>query len=131
MKKVYLFLWLFLAGYKPSYAQYGACTAIDYIKAPTLSSSLGNGYGSKGMAISADGNTLAVGNPQESYAGMRVNPAFTGTANGSGAVFIYRRSDSLSPWVYQAYLKASNTITSGLFGSSLALSADGTTLAVG
>ncbi|MDI9318966.1 MAG: hypothetical protein QM530_00690, partial [Phycisphaerales bacterium] len=125
MKKIYLFLLLLFAGYKPATAQYGSCTAIDYIKAPTLSSSSGNGYGTKGMVISADGNTLAVGNPQESYAGMGVNPTFTGTANGSGAVFVYRRSDSLSPWVFQAYLKPSNTSTSDLFGSSLALSADG------
>ncbi|MDI9319371.1 MAG: hypothetical protein QM530_02750, partial [Phycisphaerales bacterium] len=131
MKRYYLFLLLPLAGYTPATAQYGACTTVDYIQAPSLtSSSLGDGFGAK-TVISADGNTLAVGNKNESRSGTGVNPAVTGSVAGAGAVFVYTRADSLSIWVVQAYIKASNTGTSDLFGASVALSADGTTLAVG
>src|SRR5690554_5224995 len=47
----------------------------------------------------------------------------------SGAVYLYQRTDG--NWVPQAYIKASNAGANDLFGTSLALSADGNTLAVG
>ena len=70
------------------------------------------------LSLSGDGNTLAVGASQDGF-----------LANVSGAVYIYGRSGSF--WQQEAYLKASNPGTSDLFGSSLDLSADGMTLAVG
>ena len=50
------------------------------------------------------------------------------SALDSGAVYLFRYGLA---WAQQAYLKASNTDTGDTFGSSISLSADGTTLAVG
>ncbi|MDI9320122.1 MAG: T9SS type A sorting domain-containing protein [Phycisphaerales bacterium] len=131
MERVYLFLLLLLAGYKPSTAQFSACTTVDYIQAQYLLAGGVDGLGGKGMAISADGNTMAVANTYDKGSGTGVNPAATGTLTAAGAVYVYTRTDSLSHWVFQAYIKASNTGNGDLFGHSLALSADGNTLAVG
>lgn len=73
------------------------------------------------IALSSDGNTLAVGAQSED-----------GTSNGaedSGAVYVFARS--AGTWMQQDYLKASNTGASDRFGSTVALSGDGNTLAVG
>jgi hypothetical protein len=51
------------------------------------------------------------------------------TADYSGAVYLF--SNGSGSWAQTAYLKASNTDAGDLFGDSLALSADGATLAVG
>ena len=60
-------------------------------------------------------------------------PAEADTPNSalgsSGAVYVFTRSAAL--WSQQAYVKASNTGASDYFGLSVALSADGNTLAVG
>jgi len=59
-----------------------------------------------------------------------VNEATAGNgATGSGAVYVFTRSGTT--WNQQAYVKASNTEAGDQFGVSLALSADGNTLAVG
>ena len=83
-----------------------------------------------GVVVSADGNTLAVSAPREdsNAKGVGGNPN-DNSAVDSGAVYIYTRSGGL--WTQQAYLKASNTHMNDLFGSTLALSSDGNTLAVG
>ena len=82
------------------------------------------------VALSADGNTLAVGaNLEASNAtGIGGNQA-SNSSPASGAVYVFSRSGST--WVQQAYVKASNTETDDNFGHSVALSADGNTLAVG
>jgi len=46
-----------------------------------------------------------------------------------GAVYVFTRSGTT--WPQQAYVKASNTGGNNRFGVSIALSADGSTLAVG
>lgn len=51
-------------------------------------------------------------------------------ANGSGAVYMYERS-SEGQWTQRFYVKASNTDAGDAFGASVALSRDGSTLAVG
>jgi hypothetical protein len=85
------------------------------------------------VAISADGNTLAVGSPQESSPSTGVNQAQDGTKNDlfvySGAVYLFTRSNG--QWSQQAYIKASNTHAHDNFGTSVSLSADGNTLVVG
>lgn len=82
------------------------------------------------VAISADGNTLAVGAPLEDSSESGAGGSGTdNTAPESGAVYVFIRSGTT--WSQQAYLKASNTDANDHFGSRLALSADGTTLAVG
>ncbi len=76
----------------------------------TLSSTVEMG---SSVAISADGNTVAFGGPNDSY--------------GDGLVWLYNKVDS--SYKQQAVLKA---FTSGAhFGSSLSFSADGNTLLVG
>lgn len=80
------------------------------------------------LALSADGNSLAVGAPLEdsSARGINGNQANDNPLN-TGAAYLFTRTGS--SWTQQAYLKASND--SGLFGISVALGGDGRTLAVG
>ena len=87
------------------------------------------------IALSADGNTLAAGAHGEDSAATGINNNQNdNTAEDSGAVYLFSHFDS--SWSQQAYIKASNTGQSntnirGDFGSSVALSSDGNTLAVG
>lgn len=82
------------------------------------------------LALSADGNTLAVSAPREdsNARGMDGNQA-DNSAEESGAVYVFVRANGT--WSQQAYVKASNTDAGDQFGFSLALSGDGNTLAVG
>ena len=87
------------------------------------------GHIGSAVAISADGNTIAVGAPHESSAARGINgDAADNSLYNSGAVYVFvRRGDA---WVQQAYVKASNAGQSDLFGMNVALSADGNTMAV-
>ena len=87
-------------------------------------------YFGTSIALSADGSTLAVGAPGESSAATGVDgDQSNNAAESAGAVYVYVRAGA--SWVQQAYLKASNTNPFDQFGTSVALSADGSTLAVG
>jgi HJR/Mrr/RecB family endonuclease len=95
-----------------------------------------NGFFGNAVAVSGDGDTLAVGATFESSAatGIDGNQVYncsvpTNCASFSGAVYVFTRS--AGSWTQQAYVKASNTGGSDVFGSSVALSGDGSTLAVG
>lgn len=83
-----------------------------------------------GIALSGDGNTLAVGAAAEagSSSGLAGNQT-DNNAGGAGAVYLFQRSSST--WDQRAYIKASNTDAGDMFGTSVALSADGNTLVVG
>ena len=87
------------------------------------------GHSGNAVAISADGNTIAVGAPHESSVARGINGnADDNSLYASGAVYVFvRRGDA---WVQQAYVKASNAGQSDLFGMNVALSADGNTMAV-
>lgn len=82
------------------------------------------------ISLSADGNTLAVGATGEdsNLTGINSDQSNNLTIN-SGAVYLFSRSGT--DWSQQAYIKASNTDISDAFGTDVALSADGNTLAVG
>jgi trimeric autotransporter adhesin len=97
-----------------------------YIKAPSTSQDAG--FGSY-VALSADGSTLAVSAPLEGSNATGVNSTPTGSAEQSGAVYVFTRRDET--WTEQAFIKASNAGDDDQFGSSLALSGDGSMLAVG
>jgi hypothetical protein len=71
------------------------------------------------VAISADGNTVAIGATSED----------TSPNTNNGAVYVYTRSDST--WTQQQKLLASDRASNESFGYSLAFSADGLTLLVG
>jgi cysteine-rich repeat protein len=82
------------------------------------------------IALSADGSTLAVGafGEDSSATGINGNQA-SESATDAGAVYVFTRSGTT--WSQQAYVKASNTGAGDQFGISVALSADGSTMAVG
>jgi FG-GAP repeat len=100
--------------------------SIAYIKASNTGKD--NQFGSA-IALSADGNTLAVSATFEDSAAKGVNGVSKDRAVNSGAVYVYTRDSK--GWKQQAYLKASNTEEGAQFGNSLTLSADGNLLAVG
>ncbi len=82
------------------------------------------------VSLSADGTRLAVAAYQESSSAVGVGgDQASDAAMFSGAVYVFVRTGAT--WTQEAYLKASNTDANDLFGGSLALSADGTRLAVG
>ena len=82
------------------------------------------------LAISGDGQTLAVGGYLEASdaIGFNGNQADT-SAPGAGALYVFTRAGAT--WVQQAYVKASNTDPGDEFGSSVSLSSNGSTCAVG
>jgi hypothetical protein len=82
------------------------------------------------IALSDDGRTLAVGAISEdsASAGINGNQA-DNSATSAGAVYVFLRTGNT--WAQQAYIKASNPDPADMFGYSVALSADGNTLAVG
>ncbi|MBX3335068.1 MAG: cadherin-like beta sandwich domain-containing protein [Nitrospira sp.] len=81
-----------------------------------------------GWSVALDGDTLAVGaiTEESNATGINGNQA-DNSAGNSGAVYVFTRSGGT--WTQQAYVKASNTGSGDLFGTSVAL--DGDTLAVG
>jgi len=89
----------------------------------------GQNFGAS-VALSADGNLLAVGATGDDSKSTAVNGDANDTSAAfAGAVHTYARTGST--WAPQAYLKASNTDAGDGFGTSVSLSADGSTLAVG
>jgi hypothetical protein len=99
--------------------------SIAYVKASNTSKD--DAFG-QAVALSGDGNTLAVGAPDEDGAGKGANSVAKGSVTNSGAVYVYSRS--ATGWKQQAYVKASNTQEGGVFGNGLSLSYDGNVMAV-
>ena len=107
-----------------------------YLKASNPQMSAGFGHH---VALSADGATLAVSAFWESSNATGINGNQRDESiPQAGAAYVFTRRGSA--WWQQAYIKASNTGEAGTadsfgegdqFGFSLALSADGATLAVG
>jgi hypothetical protein len=88
-----------------------------------------DGHIGNGVAISADGNTMAVGAQHESSGAPGINGNQNDeSAYNAGAVYVYAREGA--NWTQRAYVKASNAGAGDHFGSSVALSADGNTMAV-
>jgi hypothetical protein len=110
----------------------GNTAGIVYVKASNTG--VGDLFGWK-IAISADGNTMAIGAPGEFSSATDINGNQNdNSAPGSGAVYVFTRNNSSSPWSQQAYIKASNTEAlenNDNFGASIDLSTDGNTLVVG
>lgn len=104
----------------------GPLTRVAYIKA----SNTGAYDQFSRVAISADGNTLVVGAYYEQSAATVVNgDQFDDSAPEAGAAYVFTRVGGT--WQQQAYLKAFNSTTDDEFGGAVAISADGTTIAVG
>ncbi len=87
-----------------------------------------NEFGSA-VALSADGRTLAVGESVDRSAGTGLNPPpISEELRASGAAYIYQRLHR--EWVERAYIKHRFKQEYAMFGSRVALSASGSTLAV-
>src|SRR5262249_30824249 len=98
-----------------------------YVKASNTGSNDEFGYL---VTLSADGNTLAVGADGEASSATGINGNQSDNSwSDAGAVYVFVRSAGV--WTQQAYVKASNTAAIDYFGSALALSGDGNTLAAG
>ena len=82
------------------------------------------------VSLSADGDTMAVGAALEASAATGIDgDQGDNSAEDAGAVYVYRRTAGV--WSQQTYIKAGNTDADDTFGSSVSLSSDGNTLAVG
>ncbi len=97
-----------------------------YIKSSIYPDKLGEAQ----LSLSGDGNTLAIGVRENSRVTLDQNsPQANDELSFSGSVYILTRSNS--NWQHQAFIKANIPRRGGVFGSSLDLSNDGNTLAVG
>lgn len=94
--------------------------AIGYFKAAA-----GTSFG-QGVALSADGGTLAVSAPDDNSATGEPNDS---SLSNSGAVHVFTRHST--GWVKQAVVKAAAPVSGDRLGRSLGLSADGQRMAVG
>ncbi len=84
------------------------------------------------IALSADGLVMAVGATGDASNATGIGGSTTDTsAPRSGAVAVFRRASDTGAWSQEAFVKASNTGPNDLFGFSVALSSDGSTLVVG
>lgn len=98
-----------------------------YIKAsnPEMADTFGDE-----VSLSDNGNVLVVSAPREDSASTGVDGNQSDdVADGSGAAYVFVRNNDI--WTQQSYLKASNTVASNNFGTSLSISGDGSTIAVG
>jgi hypothetical protein len=103
-----------------------------YVKASNTGQ--GDSFGAN-VALSASGDTLAVGAPYEGSIATGVNGDEADNTNGfgTGAAYIFTRTGAA--WAQQTYVKPSNTHPNPnqffYFGISVALSSGGDSLAVG
>lgn len=107
--------------------QTGSWTLEAYVKA---SNAEADDVFGKGVALSGDGNTLAVGAPGEDSDATDIDDdQDNNSSTDAGAVYLYTREMGI--WTQVAYVKAFNTDDDDRFGQSVALNKDGSTLAVG
>ena len=121
-------------GYRRSDTRHWALEA--FVKAPNPG--IYDQFG-RALALSADGATLAVGARWEDSAATGAfapgDPGWhaalsSNRFHNSGGAYVYRRS-ATGRWTVETFIKAPVAGAEGFFGSALALSADGATLAVG
>jgi hypothetical protein len=80
------------------------------------------------LALSGDGNTVAVGAITEDSGARQINGNQNDdSAASAGAVYVFSRTGTT--WTQQAYVKSANQDAGDLLGFSVALSFDGNTLA--
>jgi len=81
------------------------------------------------VALTGDGNILAVGAFDEDGSSRTINGPVDNGSNGSGAAYVFTRAGGT--WSQQAYIKPSNGEQQDSFGVHVALNDDGSTLLVG
>ena len=85
-------------------------------------------FGANGTAVSDDGSLIAVGSFVDGAASAGVNGSMAPAGAQSGAVMLFEKRSPA--WQLKTFVKAPNPGSGDAFGYGLALSADGTTLAV-
>jgi hypothetical protein len=96
-----------------------------YIKSSNIRA---NDYFGARLALNRDGTILVAGAPQQPGGGSGVNPTSKeSSAPESGAVYVFART--AGRWIEEAYVKGPNAEAYDQFGSGVALSGDGSTLA--
>jgi hypothetical protein len=100
-----------------------------YVKAPTPAEYTNGDMFGYSVSLNDDGNMLAVGVYDEGGSSRGINEPLDREANGSGAAYVFTRSGDT--WSQQAYLKSPIAEGNDSWGISIALSADGNTLALG
>ena len=105
----------------------GIWTQEAYVKASNTDAGQELGFS---IALNSDGNKLAVGAISEGSNSTGINGDQNNTlALSSGAVYVFARNGT--NWAQEAYVKATNTASGNSFGTSVALSANGDTIAIG
>ena len=117
----------------PSSSPVAGLKEVAYLKASNTDANdhFGNGgtLDGHGVALSGDGNTLAVSAPYESSGSKGINgDQNDNSVYSSGAVYVFIQKNGA--WSQQAYIKPSNPGLSYRFGHVVSLSQDGNTLAV-
>ena len=97
-----------------------------YVKSAQMDAGDMFGYA---VALTVDGNMLAVGAFDEDGSARTINGPTDNRANGSGAAYVFTRTGTT--WAQQAYIKPSNGEAQDSFGVAVAFNDDGTTLLVG
>ncbi len=98
-----------------------------YVKASNTGG--GDQFG-RGVALSADGDTLAVGATSEASTATGIGGDQTdNSAVSVGAVYVFTRAGTV--WTQEEYIKASNAGVGDHFGNAISLSTDGNVMAVG
>jgi len=100
-----------------------------YVKAPTPAEFTNGDLFGYSLSLNGDGNLLAVGVYDEGGSSRGINQTPDRTRNGSGAAYVFERTGGA--WRQQAYLKSPIAEGNDSWGMSIALSADGNTLALG
>ncbi|MEZ4369095.1 MAG: hypothetical protein R2939_22850 [Kofleriaceae bacterium] len=117
----------FNAGAVYVFARAGTWAQEAYVKATAPDDS--DLFGYYALALSTDGSRLAVGASGEDSGATGVGGDDSDdSVDGAGAAYVYDRVGTT--WSVGAYLKASNPEASDSFGYELALSGDGTRLAI-
>ena len=88
------------------------------VKVQTQNSEASDRFGSS-IALSSDGNTMAVGAPLDNV----------GSNSDQGSVYLFSKSGN--NWVFQSQIFASDGAGADAFGSSVSISGNGNTLVVG
>jgi hypothetical protein len=103
------------------------CDSFIYLKP---SNAEAQDYFGWAAALDQNGTLLAVSHTGEDSNATGINGDDSNNlASNSGGVFIFSKNGGI--WSQEAFIKASNTDAGDLFGYSLAMSNDGTVLAVG
>jgi hypothetical protein len=89
----------------------------------------GDNFGAA-LSLNSDASSLVVGAPNEASNANTINGSQAdNSASGAGAAYVFVRSGTV--WTHQTYLKATNTAVGDAFGTAVAISGDGTTIAIG